>query len=91
MPTTWKTFGLDQVKLLPGLFRDRFEVNRRYVNFLRTENLLQNFYFEAGLSEISLRDWGTGPGDDRHWGWESTSSAVRGHFVLGTSPHFLLL
>ena len=37
------------VKLLPGLFQQRYNLNRRYMLSLKTENLLQNHYMEAGL------------------------------------------
>ena len=36
-------------RLLPGLFQQRFDLNRKYMLALKTENLLQNFYMEAGL------------------------------------------
>ena len=38
-----------RVSLLPGLFKKRFEVNRQYVFSLKSHNLLQNHYMEAGL------------------------------------------
>ena len=37
-------------RLLPGEFLQRYELNRRYLLSLRTENLLQSHYMEAGLS-----------------------------------------
>jgi uncharacterized protein len=37
------------VKLLPGLFQQRYDLNRKYMLSLKTENLLQNNYMEAGL------------------------------------------
>jgi DUF1680 family protein len=66
----------DQVRLLPSPFLNRFEANRRYLMELKSENLLQNHYFEAGI-------WGPPgkPSDDIHWGWEAPNSMVRGHFV----------
>lgn len=66
----------EQVRLQPSPFKDRFEVNRRYLLELKSENLLQNHYFEAGI-------WGPPgkPGDDIHWGWEAPNSLVRGHFL----------
>ncbi len=67
---------LNQVRLLPGLIRDRFNLNREYVISLKTENLLQNHYMEAGL-------WSprTEPGAHIHWGWESPTCQLRGHFL----------
>lgn len=63
------------VKLLPGLFRQRFDLNRKYMLSLKTENLLQNHYLEAGLWSPVHRL------DDIHWGWESPSCQLRGHFL----------
>ena len=61
--------------LLPGLFRNRFELNRRYVVSLKTSNLLQNHYLEAGL-------WGpNGKPQEAHWGWESPTCQIRGEFL----------
>ena len=64
-----------RVKLLPSLFERRAALNRRYMMSLTTENLLQNYYLEAGL-------WA--PRDDPgeiHWGWESPTCQLRGHFL----------
>jgi DUF1680 family protein len=64
-----------RVKLSPGLFQQRFELNRQYLMELKTENLLQNHYFEAGI-------WGPpAKREDIHWGWEAPNSLVRGHFL----------
>ncbi len=74
---------LNQVQLLAGEFSKRFNLNRRYVMSLKNENLLQNFYHEAGLWNPRFRNsaWGgTSRGDDIHWGWETPTSQVRGHF-----------
>ena len=73
-----------QVKLLPGAFRDRFELNRAYVLSLKNQNLLQNYYQEAGLWSPQLRMTAMGEkerGDDLHWGWESPTCQLRGHFL----------
>jgi DUF1680 family protein len=43
---------------------------------LKTENLLQNFYMEAGL--WNPRQY---PGDDIHYGWEAPTCQLRGHFL----------
>lgn len=64
------------VKLLPGLLQRRFEINRGYMLSLKTENLLQNFYQEAGLWAPRAE-----PGADIHWGWESPTCQLRGHFL----------
>jgi uncharacterized protein len=66
---------LGSVRLMPGLFQARFDLNRRYMMSLRSENLLQDYYLEAGL-------WGpASKPDDCHWGWESPNCQVRGHFL----------
>jgi DUF1680 family protein len=64
-----------KVSLLPGLFQQRAEVNRRYLLSLRSENLLQNHYLEAGLWSPPARP------DGCHWGWESPTCQLRGHFL----------
>ena len=64
-----------RVKLGPSLFQKRFELNRRYLMSLRSENLLQSHYLEAGL-------WSNlGKPADAHWGWESPTSLGRGEFL----------
>ena len=70
-----KPFPLDRVNLTPGLFRQRYDLNRAYVMSLKARNLVQNFYWEAGLHQV------VGRPDDGHWGWESPTCQVRGHFL----------
>ncbi len=73
-----------KVKLLPGAFAERFRLNREYVLGLKNRNLLQNFYFEAGLWNPRFRMTAMGErerGDDIHWGWESPTCQLRGHFL----------
>ena len=70
----------EHIRLLPGLFKDRYELNRKYLMFLETDKLLQNFYAEAGLNKEYM------VGKDRnlnnlYWGWESPSGQLRGHFL----------
>ncbi len=75
---------IGQVKLLPGAFQDRARLNRDYVASLKDENLLQNFYLEAGLWNPILRMTGKTArerGEDIHWGWESPTCELRGHFL----------
>src|SRR3972149_3653843 len=75
MITTFHPLLDRRVKLLPGLFKNRFDVNRRYVFSLQTHNLLQNHYLEAGL-------WAPmGNPVDAHWGWESPTCQIRGEFL----------
>jgi len=73
---TFQPIPLNQVQLLPGAFKNRAELNRKYLLSLKSENLLQNFYFEAGLWQPPNK-----PADDIHWGWESPTCQVRGHFL----------
>lgn len=87
MQPAYHSFGLEQVQLLPGLFKDRFDLNLNYVMSLRDDNLLQNFYLEAGIKKhfhgaLRVTAHGTpGAGDDLHWGWESPTCEIRGHFL----------
>ena len=79
-----------QTRLLPGLFLDRFALNRRYVMSLDSGALLQNHMLEAGLWQARLgetkRNRNYDPGqlgreEALHWGWESPSCQLRGHFL----------
>lgn len=66
---------LDRVTLLESEYARRAELNQRYMLSLRTDNLLQNHYLEAGL-------WG--PREippDIHFGWETPTCQLRGHFL----------
>ncbi len=75
MTETFRPLQDHQVRLLPGLFKKRFDINRRYVFSLQTHNLLQNHYMEAGL-------WAPiGKPEDAHWGWESPTCQIRGEFL----------
>ena len=72
---TFRPIPPGQVKLLRSTFHRRFGVNRRYVMSLRSENLLQNHYMEAGLWGPRLKP------EDCHWGWEAPTCQLRGHFL----------
>lgn len=63
------------VSLRESIYKRRFEVERDYMLSLKNHNLLQNFYFEAGL-----KTWYEKP-KDIHWGWESPECQLRGHFL----------
>jgi uncharacterized protein len=65
----------DLVQLLSGNFQDRYKLNRKYLMSLTNDNLLQNFYQEAGLWAPREQPVGI------HWGWESPTCQVRGHFL----------
>lgn len=75
-----RPFEAGKVTLLPGLFKDRYELNRKYMMSLEAPKLLQNFYAEAGLNKEYMlgKD---GNIDDFYWGWESLSGQLRGHFL----------
>ena len=88
MPTQYHAFDLRQVGLTNSLFKERFELNRAYVMSLTNDNLLQNYYLEAGIRKdnfdgaFRVTMYGHhDDGSDRHWGWESPTSEVRGHFL----------
>lgn len=73
-----------QVKLLTGPFEHRARLNRDYVVSLKNKNLLQNFCLEAGLTSPQLRlntAEGRAAAEDMHWGWESPTCQLRGHFL----------
>jgi hypothetical protein len=75
-----------RVKLLPGLFKNRFEANRHYVHSLQSCNLLQNHYLEAGLWSPMAKP------ENAHWGWESPTCQIRGEFLghwLSASAHII--
>ncbi len=82
-----KASRLNSVILRPGIFKDRFDVNLEYVMSLTNDNLLQNFYLEAGIKKDfhgtfrSTMHGNSGTGDDKHWGWESPTCELRGHFL----------
>lgn len=67
--------ALDRVQLLPSMFKDRYDLNRAYLMSLKNQNLLQNYYLEAGLWMSAERP------EDLHWGWESPTCELRGHFL----------
>ena len=75
MTETFKAIPPGQVKLLPSMFQHRFDLNRRYLMSLRSDNLLQNYYMEAGLWGPRTRS------EDYHEGWESPTCQLRGHFL----------
>lgn len=64
----------NKARLLPGLFKERADINRAYLIELETESLLQNFYLEAAVRiDRNL--------EDMHLGWESPACQLRGHFL----------
>jgi len=75
MKETFRSIPSGRVTLLPSVFQRRFDLNRRYLMGLRNENLLQNYYLEAGLWAPRARL------TDCHWGWETPTCQLRGHFL----------
>lgn len=69
-----KQINIENAHLLPGLFKERADVNRAYLMELKAENLLQNFYLEACIR--TDRDI-----SEMHLGWESPTCQLRGHFL----------
>ncbi len=63
-----------RISLSPSPFLERYDLNKRYVSSLNNDNLLQNFYLEAGL-----KSWNNKP-ENIHWGWEAPECQLRGHF-----------
>lgn len=69
------------VKILPGVFRERMDVNRQYLLELDTNCLLQNFYLEAGIILPGLQVVDNPETTNLHWGWEAPTCQLRGHFL----------
>lgn len=69
------------VKILPGVFRERMDVNRQYLLELDTNCLLQNFYLEAGIVLPGLQVVDNPETANLHWGWEAPTCQLRGHFL----------
>lgn len=75
-----------ETRLERGVFDDRRRLNRSYLLSLTDEGLLQNFFIEAGIGD---QGWHLHPSEssrearglDRHWGWETPGSQLRGHFL----------
>lgn len=69
------------VKILPGVFRERMDVNRQYLLELDVNCLLQNFYLEAGIILPGLQVVDNPETANLHWGWEAPTCQLRGHFL----------
>jgi len=64
-------FPLSDVKLLPGMFADAAELNRKFMLSMDVDRLLHVFRVNAGLPS-SATPFG---------GWEAPNNELRGHFV----------
>jgi len=74
---------VQNIRLLPSLFLQRYELNKKYMMSLENDKLLQNFYYEAGITKsgkimIQKQEQGI---NDFYWGWESPMNQLRGHFL----------
>lgn len=82
-PKTWPVSRAN-VRLSRSIFLERFNLNRSYVMSLTDENLVQNYTLEAVLSGWVTYNNQFGrpnPQEHRHYGWESPTCALRGHFL----------
>lgn len=77
-----KPIPVGNIKLLPSIFTQRYELNRKYMMSLENDKLLQNFYYEAGIvktgyimlnKDLNYKDF--------YWGWDSPNNQLRGHFL----------
>ncbi|MBR2854793.1 MAG: glycoside hydrolase family 127 protein, partial [Clostridia bacterium] len=76
-----KRAALKDVRVLPGLFRQRMDLNEAYLLELDSTCLLQNFYLEAGIVLPGLQVVPDPSAAKMHWGWEAPSCQLRGHFL----------
>ena len=76
-----KPLSPKEVKMLPGLFRSRMELNEAYLMELDAGCLLQNFYIEAGIIPPGGQVISNPETAKMHWGWEAPSCQLRGHFL----------
>ncbi len=71
----------NKVSVTGGVFRERMELNRRYLLELDTTCLLQNFYIEAGIGLPGIQTIYDPKSANLHWGWEAPVCQLRGHFL----------
>ena len=87
-----KSAGQKNVRLKGSLFKERSELNRRYLKELDTTCLLQNFYLEAGIIMPGLQIVPDPTKVKLHWGWESPTCQLRGHFLghwMSAAAHYI--
>ena len=71
----FEPFSPADIQLLDAELLQKRESDRAYLLKLSSDNLLRPYRFEAGL-------WSEpGKPEDIHWGWESPTSQLRGHFL----------
>ena len=71
----FEPFALSEIELFDQELLSKREADRRYLLSLTTDNLLLSYRLEAGLWTEPAKPEGI------HWGWESPSSQLRGHFL----------
>lgn len=76
-----KPLSKSDVKVTGGVFRDRMNVDKRYLLELDSQCLLQNFYIEAGIIMPGLQMVPDPTKANLHWGWEAPVCQLRGHFL----------
>lgn len=76
-----KPIDQKNVKLLPSIFKERYELNRKYLLSLKNNSLLQNFYLEAGIILPGLQVLHNPDTDDIFCGWDAPTCQLRGHFL----------
>ena len=77
----FKPAEIGSVKILPGVFRERMDVNRSYLMELDSSCLLQNFCLEAGIILPGLQVLDNPETANLHWGWEAPTCQLRWHFL----------
>lgn len=70
-----QAISLDKITLFDEALLVKRQHNRDYLMELETAHLLRNHYLEAGLWQYPDQL------QDGHWGWESPTSQLRGHFL----------
>ncbi|SDA28178.1 hypothetical protein SAMN02910447_01951 [Ruminococcus sp. YE71] len=76
-----ETIAKKNVHVTGGIFRERMNVDKAYLLELDTQCLLQNFYLEAGVILPELQVLSDPTSAKLHWGWESPTCQLRGHFL----------
>lgn len=76
-----KAMKCKNVRITGGVFRERMNLNRDYLNELDIGALLQNFHLEAGIPVKNQQTIYDPDSAGLHWGWESPTCQLRGHFL----------
>ena len=76
-----RDYKTNEVKVTESLFRRRMDVNIAYLRELDDTSLLQNYYFEAGIIIPGMMTLEDPSKANLHWGWESPTCQLRGHFL----------